>query len=454
MEPLTGTLYIGDNLQVMREDIADGCIDLIYLDPPFNSNRNYNCNFKDEGQELGFKDTWNYLEHQSTTDKEFKKIELQDNKLSRFLTFIKEGSVKDSNHFAYLTFMAARLQEMKRVLKPTGSIYLHVDPTESHYLKIVMDLIFGVENFRNEIVWGYKTGGASKQCFSQKHDIILYYSNGKNYYFNTQKEKSYTKSKSRKAGVINYGAGTAEFFKDDDGIYNLTIMRDVWDIPYINSQAAERLGYPTQKPEALLERIISASCPQNGIMLDPFCGCGTSCAVAAKKGILYVGIDITSIAREVIFKRFDDAGVQRPDLISRPPNEIEAIRLADSDKYASQEQICKKLGIQNHSKKGADNGIDGHQNYRNADGSIIKLITSVKSGSSTISQLRDLIGVVARENADIGIFVTKNSPTKNMLQECNKHGNYKEDVPKIQMLTISQVYNGDKIKLPAGATLE
>ena len=432
MESQTGTLYIGDNLQVMREDIADECIDLIYLDPPFNSNRNYNCNFKDEGQELGFKDTWNYLEHQSATDKEFQKIELQDNKLSRFLQFVKEGSVKNGNHFAYLTFMAARLQEIRRILKPSGSVYLHIDPTESHYLKIVMDLIFGPDNFRNEIIWHYGLGGSSPKQWASKHDVILMYSKTKGMYYTP----------------IMVPA-TSNMMKGQ-----LKKQDDVWDIPTLNNMAKERLGYPTQKPEALLERIISASCPQDGIMLDPFCGCGTSCAVAAKKGILYVGIAITSIAREVIFKRFDDAKVQRPDLISRPSNDIEAIRLADSNKYASQEQVCKKLGIKNNSKKGADGGIDGRQNYRNLDGSITKLIASVKSGGSTISQLRDLIGVVSRERADVGLFVTKNQPTTAMLQECNKHGDYKENVPRIQMLTISQIYNGEKIKLPVGATIE
>jgi site-specific DNA-methyltransferase (adenine-specific) len=451
MESQTGTLYIGDNLQVMREDIADECIDLIYLDPPFNSSRNYNCNFKDEGQELGFKDTWNYLEHQSATDKEFQKIELQDNKLSRFLQFVKEGSVKDGNHFAYLTFMAARLQEIRRILKPSGSVYLHVDPTESHYLKIVMDLIFGVENFKNEIVWQYQPGSAPKDGFGRKHDIILRYSKSQNVYFNVD---SIREPYSEKTLIRLKHAGARE--KNIDKVLERggRIPIDVWYYPSLSGNAHEALGYPTQKPEALLERIISASCPQDGIMLDPFCGCGTSCAVAAKKGILYVGIDITSIAREVIFKRFDDAKVQRPDLISRPSNDIEAIRLADSDKYASQEQVCKKLGIKNNNKKGADGGIDGRQNYRNLDRSITKLIASVKSGGSTIDQLRALIGVVSRERADIGLFVTKNQPTTAMLKECNKHGDYKENVPRIQLLTISQIYNGEKIKLPAGATIE
>jgi len=453
MESQTGTLYIGDNLQVMREDIADECIDLIYLDPPFNSSRNYNCNFKDEGQELGFKDTWNYLEHQSATDKEFQKIELQDNKLSRFLQFVKEGSVKDGNHFAYLTFMAARLQEIRRILKPSGSVYLHVDPTESHYLKIVMDLIFGAENFRNEIIWRYSTGGIGKSYFAQKHDVILFYTKTKKYHF----EQIRIPSKDPKRfNLIDEIDGRHYYIKSNNKYYleDGVALTDVWDIYPVRNTSKERLGYPTQKPEALLERIISASCPQDGIMLDPFCGCGTSCAVAAKKGILYVGIDITSIAREVIFKRFDDAKVQRPDLISRPSNDIEAIRLADSDKYASQEQVCKKLGIKNNNKKGADGGIDGRQNYRNLDGSITKLIASVKSGGSTIDQLRALIGVVSRERADIGLFVTKNQPTTAMLKECNKHGDYKENVPRIQLLTISQIYNGEKIKLPAGATIE
>jgi site-specific DNA-methyltransferase (adenine-specific) len=365
---------------------------------------------------------------------------------------------KDCNHFAYLTFMAARLQEMKRVLKPTGSIYLHVDPTESHYLKVIMDLIFGVENFRNEIVWGYDTAGRSRNNFNQKHDIILFYSKTKKYYFQQQKMPfvdiasfCHSDEDGRKYRIrTNSNNGKTYKYYQDEG----RGMNDWWsDLSALPQNDKERLGYDTQKPEALLDRIISSSCPQDGIMFDPFCGCGTSCAVAAKKGIKYIGIDLTSIARNVIFKRFDDAGVQRPDLITQPPNEIEALRLAESNKYESQKQLCKKLGIKNH-KRGADEGIDGHQNYRNSDGTITKLIASVKSGGSTASQLRDLIGVVAREKADIGVFVTKNSPTIAMLKECNKHGNYKENVPRIQMLTISQIYNGEKIKLPVGATFE
>lgn len=238
----------GDNLKIMK-NIPTATIDLIYADPPFFSQRDY-------GE---FKDTWETFEY-------------------------------------YLDYMTVRLQEMYTVLKPTGSLYLHCDPTASHYLKIVLDAIFGNKNFRNEIVWSYRTGGSSKTNWSKKHDTLLFYSKTDAYIFNTQKEKSYTKSESRKPGVINYGAGTAEFFEDEQGVYNLVNARDVWDISYINSQSKERMGYPTQKPETLLEKIINASSNEGDVILDPFCGCGTTLAVAQKLKRKWIGIDISSSA--------------------------------------------------------------------------------------------------------------------------------------------------------------
>jgi site-specific DNA-methyltransferase (adenine-specific) len=456
----TGELYIGDNLQVMREDIADKCVDLIYLDPPFNSKKIYNCNFDDIGQVDGFEDTWNYLDHKEATDIEFKTIELDHDKLSRFLSFIKEGASKDMNHFAYLTFMSARLKEMHRILKPTGSIYLHIDPTESHYLKVIMDLIFGEENFRNEIVWCYTGPSNIKTNFPKKHDIILRYSKTNNYYFNIDavripyKELHTDKGKGAKLWGNNgklQDEKTRQKYIDRG-----KLPEDFWvDIPsggHISPK--ERLGYPTQKPEALLERIISASCPPNGIVFDPFCGCGTSCAVAAKKGLLYIGIDRTQIAKDVILKRFKDAGVNEPDVTVRPPNAIEALRLAAVDKYASQREICKKLGLRWDGKKGADKGIDGKINYRNKDGSIIKIIASIKSGSSTPTQLRELITVTNREHSDIGVFIIRDLPTRGMKEELTYTGEYKPGVPKIQILTIEDVFSGKKIKLPEGAIIE
>ena len=196
--------------------------------------------------------------------------------LKAWITPLKDGRTHDRKMLVYLMYMTERLVLMKQVLKHTGSIYFHCDPTASHYIKIIMDGIFGRENFRNEIVWSYRTGGAGKRSFAKKHDDILFYSMTNDYFFSTQKEKSYTKSSSRKAGIVNYGKGKAEFYEDKTGVYNVVNMRDVWDISYINSQSKQRIGYPTQKPLEILERIIRASCPDEGVVLDPFCGCGTN----------------------------------------------------------------------------------------------------------------------------------------------------------------------------------
>lgn len=423
-----GTLYIDDNLDVMRDHLRENQFDLVYLDPPYNSKRDYNINFKnkedieDPEQTKGFEDTWSYLKHQAKTDSEFKRIELNDDKLSRFLQFVKEGSTKDCNHFAYLTFMSARLHEIRSVLKSTGSVYLHVDPTESHYLKIVMDLIFGPDNFRNEIIWHYGLGGSSPKQWASKHDVILMYSKTKDMYY--------------KPIMV---PATSNMMKGQ-----LKKQDDVWDIPTLNNMAKERLGYPTQKPEALLERIVLASCPADGIMLDPFCGCGTSCAVAAKNGISYVGIDISSNAQEIITKRFLDAGVSAPKIVSK-------------DGFTIQMNVNRHLKFHNFKEHGADGGIDGYQTFRLKNGGLFKAISSVKSGAATASQFRDFCHVVKRDGADMGIFVMRDDPTTTMLKEQNAEGYYNKDVnlPRIQILKVDSVVNDDFIlKLPEGAVRE
>ena len=175
-------------------------------------------------------------------------------------------------HAAYLSFMAIRLIEMRRVLKPTGSLFLHCDPTANSYLRLVLDAVFGHKNFRNEIIWSYRTGGASRRSFSKKHDTIFFYSKDSKWTYNKPKERSYTRSKSRRPGLVNYGGGQAEFFQDEGGVYNWVNMRDVWDIPYIGSTHPERTGYPTQKPVALAERIIGSASNPGDVVMDPFAG--------------------------------------------------------------------------------------------------------------------------------------------------------------------------------------
>ena len=273
MIPQNRTLFTGDNLEIMRE-IDSACIDLIYLDPPF-------CTGRDFGE---FDDRWNL------------KI---DNPIAQLAY-----ETHSEQMAGYISFIYPRLIEMKRILKPTGSIYYHCDQTASHYIKIIMDSIFGEKNFRNEIIWAYKTGGTSKSFYSKKHDIIFFYSKTKNYIFHKQEEKSYTKARNRKAGIINYGKGKAEFFEDEKGVFNYTGMRDVWEISYIGSTSKERTGYPTQKPKALLERIIKGSSNPGDLILDPFAGCATTCIAAENINRKWIGIDISETAANVIKQRF------------------------------------------------------------------------------------------------------------------------------------------------------
>ncbi len=297
-------LYSCDNLFLLNGMNSES-VDLIYLDPPFNSKRTYAAAVGSKSAGASFKDMWNwddvniaYLERLYQTHPD----------IADFIDNIYRLHSKAMA--SYITYMTQRLFEMRRILKPTGSIYVHIDPTASHYLKIIMDGIFGKSNFRNEIVWSYKTGGSSKKTFSKKHDIILFYSKTQNYNFDALQEKAYTKSKSRQAGIVNYGAGTATFFEDDDGVYNMVNMRDVWDISYVNSQSKERTGYPTQKPLALLHRIIKASSNEGDVVFDPFCGCATACVASQQLNRKWIGCDIEEKAADILVERLsDDAGL-------------------------------------------------------------------------------------------------------------------------------------------------
>ena len=298
---MTNTLYTNDNLFILH-GMNSASVDLIYLDPPFNSKRIYSGPIGSKAAKASFKDMWTWAD---VNEAYLEELVNTHSGLVRFIESI--GLLHSESMMAYITYMTQRLIELHRVLKPTGSLYLHVDPTASHYLKLVLDRIFGKNNFRNEIIWSYRTGGSSKRGFSKKHDILLYYSKTNNLIFNTLKEKAYTKSKSRKSGLINYGKSSAEFFEDNEGVYNLVNMRDVWNISYINSMSKERTGYPTQKPLALLERIIKASSNEGDLVLDPFCGCATTCVKAQHLNRKWIGIDIEKQAAELLVQRLSDA---------------------------------------------------------------------------------------------------------------------------------------------------
>ena len=317
-------LYNGDNLDILREYVKDEAVDLVYLDPPFNSKQDYHIgSARNRGVRVStgtthgatqasfphvhtapaptrtiihqvFKDSWRWDQEAARA---YQEIVEAGGRLSQAMQAFRQ-MLGANDMLAYLAMMAPRLVELRRVLKSTGSIYLHCDPTASHYLKILMDTVFGVSNFRNEIIWFYKTGGASKRHFSRKHDVILFYTKTDDYVFNAQKEKSYM--------MHEYGFKKSDFQKDEQGQYTWVFMKDVWEIPSIGSADSQRLGYPTQKPLALLERIIGASSNAGDVVLDPFCGCGTTIDAAQRLERRWIGIDITSIATNLIKTRLLD----------------------------------------------------------------------------------------------------------------------------------------------------
>ena len=469
-------LYADDCLNVLNDEIAlpTGSVDLIYLDPPFNSKSNYNLPFKGKYKNLkpveAFKDTWTW------GDKEEEFLEILDSgfdtkslaniiRLSQELTRNSRGGGGQAQIStpAYLVNMAIRLIPMRRVLKETGSIYLHCDPTASHYLKLIMDAIFGYKYFCNEIIWSYKTGGSSTKHFSRKHDIILFYSKSSRYKFNLQKEKAYTKSRNRKPGLINYGAGTAEFFEDNEGVYNLVNLRDVWEISYINSRSKERLGYPTQKPTPLLERIIKASSNENDLVLDPFCGCGTTVHAAEKWKRRWIGIDISTFSVGLIKERIlNNFHLLVPnDIESRgtPYNLTTARELAKSKPFEFEKWVCGTIGAHgmyhNPGDKGADKGVDGVLNFATFKGLEEKpekhyAIIQVKAGRVTPDSVRALTHTVDQFHARAGILVCFDK-YMSTVENNRKKDTYSDSTgtyPVIQGFSVEKLLEKEKPQLP------
>jgi len=306
-------LYCGDNLEILGT-MEKESVDLIYIDPPFFSNRYYEIIWGDEAEIRSFEDRW-------------------------------EGGIN-----VYVDWMKARVMELHRVLRTTGSMYLHCDWHAGHYLKVMMDEVFGHNNFQNEIVWCYKTGGATKRRFGRKHDIILFYTKTSKYKFNPQKEKSYM--------MHEYGFKKSKFQKDEKGQYSWVIAKDWWEIPAVGSATKERLGYPTQKPEALLERIIKASSNEGDIVLDAFCGCGTALAVAQKLERRWIGIDISPSAISLIKKRLNKIGVSESDIdIIGMPQTVEDLKKFKP--YEFQYWAINEMHGTPTPRKAADMGIDG-----------------------------------------------------------------------------------------------
>lgn len=456
-------LYYGDNFDILQSHIKDDSVDLIYLDPPFKSNQDYNVLFEEKNGSLSsaqikaFEDTWKW--DQSAAEAYHEVVE-SGGTLSQTMQAFRK-ILGENDMMAYLSMMAPRLVEMKRVLKSTGSIFLHCDPTASHYIKLLMDSIFD-RNLRNEIIWSYKRYTAVSRQFQRLHDVIFFYSKSRTPKFNELREEYGSKS----------GKADSHYKKDSKGRwfrwqkrkgkepYKIFLsegkrLGDVWDIPIINASARERLGYPAQKPESLLERIILAGSDEGDIVLDPFCGCGTTVAVAQKLKRKWIGIDITHIAITLIKYRLQDTFGKKINysVIGEPVSLPDAIALAKQDTFQFQMWALGLVGARPmEPKKGADKGIDGRLYFHdNNDDETRQIIFSVKSGHVSVSHIRDLRGVVERESADMGIMITLNDPTTPMIREAASAGFYVSPYakhPKIQILTIKELLAGLGIDYP------
>ncbi len=438
------TLYYSDNLPVLKQ-MEDETIDLIYLDPPFNSNRAYNIIYpNDMGQITAFEDTWSW-----TPECDVHLRELKDSNVRNILNALV-NAIGKIQICAYLVSMTVRLVELKRILKSSGSIYLHCDQTAGHYLKVVMDAIFDKKNFCNDIIWGYRTGGVSKKYWPKKHDNILFYKKSSAYRHNPPQERIYYDKPFFTDKVDMAGKPYADVY-----------IRDVWeDIKPIINISKESLGYPTQKPIKLLERIVEASSNQSDLVLDPFCGCGTTIAAAEKLKRNWIGIDITYSSIAAIKERFKR---QRLDIwgelkilgIPETKEEVES-NLINSESARARKEFEKfcvsTIGGMPNDKMGADGGIDGKIFLQNGNYAIV----SVKSGHVNVRQIRELKGLLNRKKI-IGIFITKEDPTKSMIEFANQSGFYEDKIeimnkikyiPKIQILTLEQLLRGEQPILP------
>lgn len=459
----TNRLFYGDNLHIMRVSIADESIDLCYCDPPFNSKRNYNQIYNsveklDVAQSKAFIDTWKWDNaaeqgYEEILKNERKRFPVQN--VDLFMGLYKVLGVSDL--MAYLIAMNLRIAEIYRILKPTGSFYLHCDPTASHYLKLVCDTIFCAQNgnFKNEVIWCYASGGVSKKYFAKKHDILLFYVKSEKYIFNTQYREYSEGTKQR---------GLTAYKKKLNPKYALSekgaVMNDWWpDIkPLLSPTSVERLGYPTQKPEALLERIIKASSNKNDVVLDAYCGCGTTVSVAQRLKRQWIGIDITYQSISLILQRLDSAfghTIHKSITLSGIPKDYDsAVALAhkkddrtrkEFEKWAILTYSNNKAAI--NEKKGADGGIDGraYGALQGIEQNAIYLF-SVKSGKVDVKLIRDFRGVIEREKATAGVFITLQEPTAPMQKEAVQAGFYEiagEKRPRIKIVTVQQILSGE-----------
>lgn len=512
-------LYFGDNLDVLRDTqhgVKDDSVDLIYLDPPFNSQANYNVLFKarggqkSEAQAEAFRDTWEW-----GPAAEYAYDEVRRMGGSPFIVLSGLRAWLDDDNkglIAYLAMMTVRLVELRHKLKSSGALFLHCDPTASHYLKLILDAIFGHENFLNEIVWKRTSAHSSARRFGPIHDTILFYSQSADYKWNkvfqpydqTYIDAFYThndkKGRWRRSDLTGAGIrhgetgekwrgidvtakgrhwawppaeldrmdakGRIHWPEKEDGMPMLKRYLDeqpgmpaqdiIGDISPMHNLSSERLGYPTQKPIALLERLIRATTDEGDVVLDPFCGCGTTIDAAETLNRQWIGVDVTHYAITLIERRLrawhKDASY---GVSGRPTDMAGAVDLARRDKHQFQWWAAWRLGAQRYreEKRGADRGVDGRAFFKNGPYGDGKIIISVKGGENiSVKDVRDLRGVIEREEAEMGVLITLAEPTRNMVTEAAAAGFVRKSahgrLPRLQIVTVQDVLDGRLPVLP------
>jgi site-specific DNA-methyltransferase (adenine-specific) len=531
-----GKLYFGDNLSVLRDYIAADSIDLVYLDPPFNSQQDYNVLFKERdltsssAQLKAFEDCWHWDQNAQTTYEELVGPDAVERGIPPAVSILMEAFYKAlpqrSDMTAYLVMMAPRLVELRRVLSPTGSIYLHCDPTASHYLKLLMDAIFGPQFFRNEIIWKRThSHGDSHRNFGAVTDTILFYSKSDDHTFSPQyrpftpeyaaarfsgkeadgrawQSVTLRSPKPRPNLHYPYRASNGVTYEphpngwscervrmqkyDDEGRLHFPTkpggqlrlkmylhesrgvkLQNLWDdIHPVNSQAAERLGYPTQKPLALLERIIATSSNEGDVVLDPFCGCGTAVEAAQRLGREWIGIDITHLAITVIRDRLASKfpGIEY-ELLGEPQDVESARVLAETSPYQFQWWAVHRVGAHpiggtpgsREGKRGRDRGIDGMIKFRvdpDAGSKVYEIVVSVKSGRTvTPAMVRELRGTMERDKAAMGVLLTMQDSTREMRTEAARAGMWTDPrtgqkYARLQILSAGDIFTGKTVAHP------
>ena len=515
---MSNQLFYGDNLEVLRRHIKDESVDLCYIDPPFNSKRNYNQIYnnigkEDQAQAQAFIDTWTWDDYANQGLEEIQ-TNYQGHFTAQSIDLIS-GLVKvlgKGSLLAYLISMTLRIAEIHRVLKPTGSFYLHCDPTASHYLKLVLDAIFCSQggDYLNELIWKRTSGHSDSSRYGRVHDVIFYYSKSSKVKWNEEYQAydqkyvdeyyKYTDPDGRRfmsgdigaAGLSGGGyeyewkgirriwrvpTGTMQRLDNEGRIYYTKNgfprlkryldemqglpVQDTWtDVEALRSWHKERLGYPTQKPEGLLERIIKASSNEGDVVLDAYCGCGTTVAVSQRLDRQWIGIDITYQSISLILRRLESAfgqGVLENVVLNGIPKDMQSAKALANKKDDRTRKEFEKWAVLTYSnnraiinqKKGADKGIDGIAYFRSERDEPEKIILQVKSGKVSSRDIRDLQGTMTRENAVLGVFITLQKPTKDMAKEAKEAGIYRSQymsnpVDKIRLVTIQEIVEDQK----------